>query len=152
MQDSLRAALVGVLVLGLSACSGSGGSGGLFGGLGGGFTQCDPGQSVQLARPSPGATGVNPSIGSLEIVASGGTGALHDNPGQWYLSLTSNFGDNLGGYTLGPTSDTGGPHPYASDFYYATNIPTLPTGRTWTVLLNESNANCNAVPLQTFST
>lgn len=152
MQDKLRVALVGVLVLGLSACSGNGGSGGLFGGLGGGFAQCDPGQSVQLARPSPGASGVNPSIGSLEIVASGGSGALFNSPGQWYLSLTSNFGDNLGGYTLNVASDPSGPHPYASDFYYSANIPTLPTGRTWSVQLNESNANCNAVPLQGFST
>ena len=152
MLYRLRYALLGVLVVALSACSGNGNTGGILGGFGGGFSQCDPGQQVQLARPAAGSVNVNPSIGSLEIVASGGTGSLHDNTGQWYLSLTSNFGDNLGGYTLSAAADPNGPHPYASDFYYATNIPTLPSGRTWQVFLNETNANCTAVPLQSFST
>lgn len=149
MLDRLRLGLLGVALLGLAGCGGGGGGGiGRFGGFG---AQCDPGNAVQLASPAANQT-ASPTIGQVIIVANGNNGSLYYNTGQWYLTLISNYGDNPGGFALNLVADPNGPHPYPSDFYYAANIPTLPMGRTWSVYLNETNAGCSPMPLQSFST
>jgi len=148
--------IAGILVAScaLSACGGGGGSAG-FGQFGGGFgsngSTCDPGTEVQLANPLPGTYGVPSNIGQVTIVAYGNANTLYDSYGNWSVILFDQFGDQFGGGTLSLVSDAGGPHPYPSDFYYASSVSTLPPGRTWNAYLAE-NANCQPVSLGTFST
>lgn len=145
-----RLAATAAVLLGLTAC-GSGGPGGLGGLLGGAF-QCNPGTQVQLANPAPNQA-VSGGIGSIEIVANGNGNTLYNTYNQWDLELTSNLGDPpVTSGSLNLTSDTGGPHPYQSDFYYSGSIQPLPSGRIWTVELNQTSNNCTPYPLQSFST
>lgn len=146
----IRLALASSLVFALTACGG-GGIGNILGPIGGTQTQCDTGTQVQLSNPQPDQTGVSTNIGQITIVANGQNNALHNSYNQWYLTLTDQFGNTIQGGNLSPVPRNG-PAPYASDFYYASSIGQLPAGSTWSVKLNEQNANCAAVPLQTFST
>lgn len=147
----IRLALASSLVLALTACGG-GGIGNILGPIGGTQVQCDPGTQVQLANPQPNQTGVSGNIGQITIVASGQNNTLYNSYSGWYLTLTDQFGNQVQGSNLALVSYPNGPHPYASDYYYGSNFGQLPAGSTWTVKLNEQNANCSAVPLQAFST
>jgi hypothetical protein len=148
-----RLGLAASVVLLLTACGG-GGLGGVLGPNPVSNIQCDPGTQVQLANPLPGQTGVSGNVGQITIVANGSTNALYDSYGQWYLTLTPQFGvaSMVQGGPLSLVPDPHGPHPYGSDFYYASGIAQLPAGVTWNVQLNEQNANCLPVPLNSFST
>jgi len=145
----LRPTFVIALLLGLAACSGNGTGGGI---LGGGPQPCNPGTSVQLAQPLPGQTGVSTTIGQIIIVANGSANTLHDNPSVWTITLNDNFGGFIVGSTLNPVPFPQGPHPYPSDFYYASNIPTLNAGHGYTVLMSRTDGTCSAVAVGTFST
>jgi len=139
------------LLFWLVACSGGSG-GGLFGGGNPTFPPCDPGTQVQLANPLPGQTGVNPAIGQIEIVANGNTDTLYTTYQQWSLTLYDGSGNVYPGNGLNLVSDPGGPHPYASDFYYASSVSGLISGRTYTVRLGWVGQNCNEVAVGSFST
>lgn len=154
----IRLALSSSLVLALTACGGGGLGGNLGGVLGGlnpvaGTMECTTGTQVELANPLPGQTGVPGNIGQITIVADGSNNTLYNTYDQWNLRLTDQYGDTVYSTSnLTLVSDTNGPHPYTSDFYYAAGVGQLPSGSTWSVYLNEPNANCAAVPLNSFST
>lgn len=151
----IRLAAASSLIVALSACSGSG-LGGVLGGLnpisGAGPIQCDTGTQVQLASPQPGQTGVSGDIGQIIIVADGNNNALYNTYNQWNITLTDQFGEHVSGGNVSLVSYPSGPHPYPSDYYYASSIGRLTPGATWSVQLNEQNANCSPVPLNSFST
>jgi hypothetical protein len=147
-------ALSGILTL--AACGGSGTGGGLgniFGG--GGFNNaCDPGAQTQIVNPEPGQSGVPANIGQIIIVTNGNNNAIFNNPGNWHLFITDNFGGIVDSGSLNPYSYPGGPHPYGSDFYYSGSIPTLQSGMTYTVRLQEGSdgTTCSPFALQSFNT
>ncbi|HET9096820.1 MAG TPA: hypothetical protein VFN37_09175 [Candidatus Baltobacteraceae bacterium] len=148
----IRLALASSLVLGLTACGG-GGIGNILGPIGGAAAQCDPGTQVQIASPTPGQTGVSGNIGQIVIVANGDTNTLYNTSNQWYVTLTPQYGgSSIQGGNLTPFDGRNLNHPYTSDYYYASSIGQLPSGTTWTAYLNEQNANCAPVPLNSFST
>lgn len=148
----VRLALASSIAFTLTACSG-GAIGNILGPIGGAAVQCDPGTQVQLASPSPGQSGVSGAIGQIVIVANGSNNTLYNTSNQWYVTLTPQYGGNsVQGGNLTPFDGRNMNHPYTSDYYYASSIGQLPSGMTWTAYLNEQNANCAAVPLNTFST
>lgn len=150
-MNFIRLAAAVAVGMGLSACGS--GVGGVLGNLNPISTlQCAPGTAVQLANPQPNQAGVPGNIGQIVIVASGQSNTLYNTYGQWNLTLTSQSGYTINGGNLTLTSYPNGPHPYASDFYYASSIGSLPSGMTWSVQLNEPGANCTGVPLNSFST
>lgn len=139
-----------VCMLGLVACSGSGGYGG---GIGNGPQPCQPGTAVSLAQPTPNQGGVPITIGQIIIVANGSTNVLHDNPNVWIVTLSDNAGDApINGSPLNPVSDPNGPHPYPSDFFYGSNITTLNAGRAYNVFLGRIDGTCQAIQVGSFST
>jgi len=138
-----------VCMLGLTACSGSGTGGPIINGP----QACQPGTAVQLASPLPNQNGVPTNIGQIIIVANGNTNVLHDNPGVWLVTLSDNAGDApIFGSSLNPVADPNGPHPYPSDFYYASNVTTLNAGRAYNVFLGRTDGTCQAVQVGSFST
>jgi hypothetical protein len=150
-MSSLRLVLPAALALLLSACSGSGGGIGPI--FGGNPLQCDPGTQVQLASPQNAQTGVPGNIGQITIVANGNGNNLYNTYGQWNIFLTPSFGGSpLQGGSLSLVPYPNGPHPYASDFYYASSVPNLAPGTTWYVTLQQQNVNCTGMLLGSFST
>lgn len=142
----LRWVIPAVLVVALSACSGSGGLGNIFGPQG---NPCIPGTAVQMVSPTPNQ--FNSNVSSVTIVASGDTDNIHPNPGSWSVFVQSSFATINGG-GLNPVPDPGAPHPFTSDFYYQSQLQqTLPPGATWTVDLQQ-NTGCAPVAIATFST
>lgn len=147
IRGALTLSLI-VCMLGLVACSGGGGGPTLNG-----PQACQPGTAVQLASPLPNQTGVPITIGQIIIVANGSTNTLHDNPSVWTITLTDNQGDPpLPGTQLNPVADPNGPHPYAMDFYYASNFPTLNGARVYAVFLGRTDGTCQPIQVGTFST
>ncbi len=149
------------MALALASCSGAGGllgNGGTGGGIGGIFgssASCNPGTDVQLANPIPFQSGVNPNIGQIIIVANGNNNALAQNYQSLNITLIDSFGNQIPGGALQLTSDTGGPHPYNSDFYYQSGFGTLQSGMTYTAEITVANAgtfNSCAYTLQSFRT
>ena len=150
----LRILILTAMTLSLAACSGGGNS----------YSpanpsnpnpfsaQCDPGTAVQLANPQAGQMGVSPVQGSVTIVANGNNNTLYNSYSQWNIVLTDNFGNQMTGGPLSLTSYPNGPHPYQSDFYYASSIPTLPTGRQWAAGLVNTYSNCSPIFLGNFYT
>jgi hypothetical protein len=150
----LRLTLSAGLLTALTACGG-GGLGSVIGGgnpINGGGPICNAGTQVQLANPQPGQSGVSPTIGQITIVANGNSNTLYNTYGQWYLTLTDQFGNTITGGNLRLVSYQTGPHPYASDFYYASSIGQLPSGATWQVNLNDQSGAGGVCPLNSFST
>jgi hypothetical protein len=149
----LRLTLSAGLLVALTACGG-GGVGGVLGPnpINGGGPICNAGTQVQLANPQPGQTGVSSTIGQITIVANGNANNLYNTYGQWYLTLTDQFGDTITGGNLKLVSYPNGPHPYGSDFYYASNIGQLRSGTTWQVNLNDQTGSGGVCPLNSFST
>jgi hypothetical protein len=151
----LRLSLGAALAAALAGC-GSSGLGGTLGGLnpigGPGSLECNTGTQVQLANPQSGSYGVPGNIGQVVIVANGNNNTLGSTYGSWYLTLSDQFGDFITGGNLNQYSYPTGPHPFSSDYYYSSSVPQLPSGANWNVQLNESGANCAAVPLGSFST
>jgi hypothetical protein len=149
----LRLVLASALLVALTACSG-GGLGNVLGPnpIAGGGPFCNTGTQVQLADPQSGQTGVSTTIGRIVIVASGNSNNLYNTYNQWYITLTDQFGDTITGGNLSLVSFPNGPHPFASDFYYASNIGQLPFGATWQVNLNDQSGTGGVCPLNSFST
>jgi hypothetical protein len=133
-------ALLAVSFVVAAGCSGSNGSSTLPNGFG----TCDSdAQSITIARPTPGF----PANGnSIEIVSSSGSDQLHGNPTAFDLIVRDQTGQqqqfSTGFLSLVP--DTGGPHPYSSDFYYQGNLNgnTLLAGHTYNVYLNVPSTQC----------
>lgn len=155
-MKALRLILALAIGSGLAACSGSGGGlGGLspiFGGSGPGLLQCQPGTSVQLAYPQPFQTNAS-NVNQIIVVANGNGNELYQAPQNWYVYLVDNYGNQLTGANLNPIDYHTGPHPYGSDYYYASQLPqTLPSGMTFTAYLAREDQSCNPLPLQNFST
>jgi hypothetical protein len=116
------------------------------------LSQCDTGTQEQLASPTPGQTGVSSTIGQIIMVANGNGNALYNSYGQWQITLTDNFGNTVVGGPLSLVPFPSGPHPYPSDFYYASSIQQLATGRTYTAFLVRIGGSCPSIPLGSFST
>ena len=153
MRDTsalLRLLAFGVAAFAFAGCGG-GSSSNPIGGPGFG-TQCDPGTQVQLASPQAGNTGVSGNIGQVIVVANGNQNTLGVTYNQWKVILTDNFGNLINGGLLNLVALPNGPHPYSSDFYYASSLPALPGGRTWNAQLIQASSNCNGYPLFGFST
>lgn len=150
LRFTIPLALVGLL----TACSGSGGLGGLspiFGG-GPGAISCQPGTSVQLASPQPFQSSTS-SVNQITIVADGNSNTLHSTYQNWYVYLIDNSGRQITGGPLSLVDGRSLPHPYNSDFYYNSQLSqTLPSGMTYTAYLARQDQSCNAQPLQSFST
>lgn len=150
-MNPLRIAAIASLALGLTACGGGGGynnnNGGLFGG---GNNSCYPGTQVQLARPAQGQSNVG-SINSIEIVANGNNNTLYQSYQSWQLQVQDQFGNQLSGSALSLVSDTSGPHPYASDYYYSSSFQSLQPGDSYNVFLVQSGG-CQALNIGGFST
>lgn len=150
----IRLTLAAGLLVALTACGG-GGLGGALGGLNpinGGGPICNSGTQVQLANPQPFQTGVSGTIGQIVIVASGNNNNLYNTYNQWYLTLRDQYGNTITGSNLTLVDGRNLPHPYASDYYYASNIGQLPAGATWQVNLNDQTGTGGVCPLNTFST
>jgi hypothetical protein len=113
---------------------------------------CNTGTLVQLAAPTQGQTGVATTIGRVIIVADGNSNALYSTYSQWTITLADNTGQSWTGASLGLVSDPGGPHPYQSDFFYASSIQSLNSGRTYTASLSQPGAACQPISLGSFST
>ena len=137
---------VAVSICALTACSASNG------GFGGGQQICNTGTQTQLASPTPGQTGVSTTIGQVIFVANGNNNQLGTTYTQWQLTLVDNFGTVINGGRLALVPDPSGPHPYPSDFYYASSIPQLSPGRSYTVTLGLPGGSCTSIGLGTFST
>jgi hypothetical protein len=131
----------------LAACS----SNSYNGGLGNGAQPCNPGTAVQDAQPLPNQTGVSTTIGQIIIVANGNANILNTNPSAWIITLQTPTGLINGG-TLNAVPFPNGPHPYPSDFYYASNIPTLNFNQTYTVFLGRTDGSCSAISIGSFAT
>jgi hypothetical protein len=134
------ASLVAASVLALLRCGGST------------APLCDAGTLVQLAGPTQGQSGVPTTIGRVTIVADGNSNTLYNTYNQWTITLADNTGQSWPGASLGLVPDPGGPHPYPSDFFYASTIPSLSLGRTYTASLSEPGAACQPISLGSFST
>jgi hypothetical protein len=149
----IRLLVPAILALALPACAGGGlGNNPLFGGSPFG-TQCQTGTSTQLANPQDGAFATN--VTAITIVANGNNNYLYNSYQNWYLyAYNQNTGQQIQGGQLNLVSDTSGPHPYASDFYYSSQLPqALPPGGNWTVYLDEFNGSCAGAPVAgSFST
>lgn len=117
-----------------------------------GLSQCSTGTQEQLASPSSGSTGVSPGIGSITLVASSNSNQLYSTFAQWQITLTDNFGNVVTGGSLSLVPCPSCIHPYQSDFYYASSMPQLNAGRTYTAYLNRIGALCPPIPLGSFST
>ena len=74
-----------------------------------------------LANPQPGQTGVTTTLGRVTLVAFGNGNTLYSTYTQWIVTLTDSTGTPWTGGSLSLVSDPAGPHPYPSDFYYASN-------------------------------
>ncbi|HLI95551.1 MAG TPA: hypothetical protein VKT72_05605 [Candidatus Baltobacteraceae bacterium] len=148
-----RLALTASLVLALTACGG-GGLGSVLGPNPINNVQCNPGTQVQLANPLPGQTGVSTNTSQITIVANGSNNFLYNSYSQWNVTLVPQYGGGppIQGGPLSLVPDPNGPHPFSSDFYYNSNVGSLPSGVTWDVQLSEQFGNCLPVPLNTFST
>jgi hypothetical protein len=118
----------------------------------GGAPLCSTGTAVQLASPIQGQGGVSTTIGRVVIVADGNSNALYSTYGQWTVTLTDSAGQTWSGGGLGLVPDPGGPHPYSSDFFYASSFPSLIPGRTYTASLGQPSGACQSVSLGLFST
>jgi hypothetical protein len=146
---SIRSTLILAATLALTACGG-GGTGNSS--LPNSFGPCDPGTSVQLARPSQGQFGASSNTTSIEIVASGNGNTLGNSFGSFDLILQNNVSGSITSSPLTAASDPSGPHPFGSDFFYSGSIPGLQFGTNYTVFLNAFTSNCNPVAIGSFST
>jgi hypothetical protein len=123
-----------------------------------GYGPCDPQTAVQLAYPNdtsgnPTPTGVSTSIGHLEIVAQSNTTALGQSSASWDTILVpANGGAQISGGYLTITSDPNGPHPFGTDFYWNSSIPTLQPGVLYIVQLNVPSSTCASVTIGQFAT
>ncbi len=140
-------ALFAVALVALAGCGGGGSSLPNSNGI------CDSNAgSISLARPGQ-APQNNPS--QIEIVASTNTDQLNQSTSQFDLNLVDNFGNEIDTGPLTAVSDTGGPHPYTNDFFYAgtlLNGASLQFGRTYNVYLNAPNSACQRGFVGSFST
>jgi hypothetical protein len=138
--------LVASSMLALMGCGG-GGSSGTSGPI-----PCNVGTLVQLASPTQGQTGVSTTNGQVIIVADGNTNTLFNTYTQWIITLVDNTGQPWTGASLRLVADPSGPHPYPSDFFYASTIATLIAGRTYSASLSEPGNACQPISLGAFST
>jgi hypothetical protein len=149
----LARALVVTSLFALAACGGSSSGTSPVPFSGG---SCDPGTSIQLAFPNNTngnfPSGVPTNIGHVEIVASGNNNTLGNSYTSFDTVLVGNNGQQVQGGFLTITSDQGGPHPYTSDFYYNSSIPTLQPGVLYTVYINVPSNSCQAIPFGQFAT
>jgi hypothetical protein len=144
--------LFGATALVLSGCS-SGTSGGNNPSVVG--TSCSPGTQLALASPTPNQTGVSPGTSQIVVVANGNGNYLYQTFSTWQVVLLINNNANQGipGGALSLITDNGAPHPFPSDYYYASSISGLQSGLTYGVYLSQENTNCPLVgPVGGFST
>jgi hypothetical protein len=143
---------LGATALALAACSSGANSGNNPSVVG---TSCNPGTQLALASPTPNQTGVNPGITQIVVVANGNGNYLFQTFANWQVVLLINNNANqaIPGGALSLTTDDNGPHPFPSDYYYASSISNLQGGLSYAVYLSQENTNCPLVgPVGAFST
>jgi hypothetical protein len=137
-RNALRCAALGAFAFALSACSG---------GTSSGSNTCYPGVASAIVSPrdSTNAPGTTQVVIALE--------ARSDLLGSsWDLVLRDNFGNRVESSTLGLIDGSALYHPFTdTDYFYAANVSSLPSGRQWRVYLNNFNSSCSAQYLSTFS-
>ena len=138
--------LVLVAIASLAGCGSSGGSTSFVSSV------CDAGTQVQLANPAPGQSGVSTTMGQVTLVANGNNNTLYNSYTQWHALLVDNFGNPISGGQLNLVSYPSGPHPFPSDFYYSSSMPTLTSGSTWSVYLSRTDGSCQPLFVGSFST
>jgi len=138
------AALIGAL--GLAGCSSAANTPGHY------QYPYNTGTQQQLANPAPNQNGVSTTLGRITIVAFGNNNTLYSTYNQWIITLTDNTGAPWTGGPLSLVSDPSGPHPYPSDFYYASNIPMLNAGRMYQAFLSDPSGTCTPLSVGSFST
>ena len=147
----LRAAAVAVMLLGMSACSGST-TGSKILGAGTSLGQCQPGTQVQLAQPTQGQTVTQP-VGGVFIVANGVNNILYQSYQDWWLVAQDSSGNVVTGLRLVliPSANAPSvPQPYPSNTYYFSQFGGLLTGTTYTIFLTVSG--CQGENVGSFST
>lgn len=147
-----RAILIASFVV-AAGCGGGGGTGSAT--PPGSSLGCDPNaQGIQLARPSPGQTGVSTTTSVIEIVDDGNLDQLYSLTPQFELTVVGNLGDHAVTTSLVEVQDPTGPHPYgASSFFYeGTLSQRLLASDTYTVSLSAPSTSCTALLVGTFST
>jgi hypothetical protein len=130
--------------IGLAACGGST--------FGPSTFVCNTGTVQQLASPLQNQTGVSPSIGQITIVAFSNNNTLYNTYSGWAVQLVDNTGTVWNGQALRLVADPSGPHPYTSDFYYASTIPQLAPGRIYGTRLLQVGTACQPLGVGSFST
>jgi hypothetical protein len=136
----------------LTACS-AGASGGNNPSVVG--TSCSPGTQLALAVPFSNETGVPTSTNQIVVVANGNGNYLFQTFANWQvvLLINNNINNSIPGGSLTLINDNGAPHPFPSDYYYASSISNLVGGQTYAVYLNQQNTSCSLVgPIGGFST
>jgi len=113
---------------------------------------CNTGTSQTLANPTAQSSGAPTNVGAITIVAFGNNNILYTSYNQWIVTMVDNTGMAWTGGPLRLVSDPSGPHPYPSDFYYASNIPMLTAGRTYQVSISEPSSACVPQGIGAFST
>jgi hypothetical protein len=113
---------------------------------------CVTGTSQTLANPLPGQSGVASTLGQVTLVAFGNSNTLYNTYSQWIVTLIDDTGQPWTGSPLSLVADPSGPHPYPSDFYYASGMPRLNASHTYRAYLSQPNASCTALFLGQFST
>lgn len=113
---------------------------------------CTTGTSQTLANPVSGQGRVAPTLGNVTVVAFGNSNTLYNNYNQWIVTLIDDTGQPWTGGALSLVADPSGPHPYPSDFYYASSFPMLNSGHTYRAYLSQPSASCTPLYLGQFST
>ncbi len=148
-----KLAVLGVIIVGISACSGGAGSGTApvpnrqF---------CGNDTQYALARPQSGTT-LPSGVSTIEIVANGNGNQIAQSYQNFNLLFVP---ANTGGQTIasGPlslASDPNGYHPFTSDYYYNGTVgsPGLFPGTVYNVFVNAFTSNCSPVgPIGQFGT
>jgi hypothetical protein len=147
MHPLLTRTLIAAGLLALTACGG--GSSGTAPVNNFGF--CGNDTQYALARYNPGGNA------TIEIVANGNNNTIYNSYQSFdlLLSLSPNSPNANGTVSTGSltlSSDSSGPHPFSSDYYYtATTQGFLQPGFTYYVWLNAFTSNCVPIgPLGSF--
>ena len=85
-------------------------------------------------------------------MAYGNSNPLYSGHNQWSVTLIDDKGSPWTGGPLGLVSDPSGPHPYPSDFYYASSLPKLNAGHAYHAYLSQPSGTCTPVLVGSFST
>lgn len=109
---------------------------------------CGNDTQYALARPLSGGS-IPSGTSTVEIVASGDANQISASFANFDLLFvpTNSNGPTVTTGSLSKTSDSGGIHPFPTDFYYngTINSPGLASGTIYNVFVNAFTSNCTPV-------